>query len=187
MAEEDAAAFLDRHTASASQIVHWPGNLSFQVRTFLTSETPPAGLLSSARAIVLRGDEVLVVTDRTPSTHITPGGRIEPGEEPREAVVREAGEETGWEVAPLRQIGVLHLRHLQPRSDGYPYAYPDFFQAVFVAKAVRFRPELREPEGWETEARFIPARDAINLALGAGERVLLAAALEALQERSDRS
>lgn len=187
MIEDTASTFLRGLRHAASETVRWPGDLSFRVQTFVTAEAPPATLLTSARAIVLLGDEVLVVTDRSPSTHILPGGRIEPGEDGLRAVVREVGEETGWEVRPGGQIGVRYLHHLQPRPAAYAFPYPDFFQAVYVAHALRQRPQLRNKDGWETEARFIPVRDAFTLPLSAGEHALLAAALEALQRPSDTS
>ena len=174
-----AAGFLASLVPSSTEVVHWPGNLSFEVQTFVTTTAPPSDFLTSARAVVLHGDRVLVLTDQSPSTHILPGGRIEPGEEPRTAAVREAGEESGWHITVGLQIGVLHFRHLQPRPDGYAHLYPEFFQVVFVAEALRFDEGLREADGWETESRFIRIEDALTLELHAGERLLLAAAQHA--------
>ncbi len=55
-----------------------------------------------------------------------PGGSLEPGEEPAEAVVREVREETGLEVFPERIVGIYS------GADSY-YTYPDGNQVAFLS------------------------------------------------------
>lgn len=58
--------------------------------------------------VLLRGDRILMI-QRAPGvpragTWSPPTGRIEPGESPQQAVVREAREELGVRVTPRRQV-----------------------------------------------------------------------------------
>lgn len=53
-----------------------------------------------------------------------PGGAIEPGEEPAQAVIREVYEETGLRVVPERLVGVY---------GGYVHVYPNGDQAGMVS------------------------------------------------------
>ncbi|MEO8084503.1 MAG: NUDIX domain-containing protein, partial [Ardenticatenales bacterium] len=55
------------------------------------------GDVSSVRAIVLAGDNVLVVTNEH-QMHIVPGGRPKQGETHDDALRRELLEETGWTI-----------------------------------------------------------------------------------------
>ncbi len=71
------------------------------------------GLRLVAAALMLRGDEVLIC-QRRPDQPMAlqwefPGGKIEPGESPEEALARELNEELGIEAT----IGskVTHIRH----------------------------------------------------------------------------
>jgi mutator protein MutT len=54
-----------------------------------------------------------------------PGGAIEPGEHPAQAIVREVKEETGLDVQPVRITGVYS-------GPDYFHTYPDGNRTVFV-------------------------------------------------------
>jgi len=65
-----------------------------------------------AGAIVLDGESVLLVrraAEPLKGQWSLPGGRLELGESIEQAIVREAREETGLEVEPLRLLGVYDL------------------------------------------------------------------------------
>ena len=58
----------------ADEQVEWPPT-RMRVRTYLTTTLPPLDLVSSVRALVRQGDQILVVHDPV-SLHILPGGRV---------------------------------------------------------------------------------------------------------------
>jgi ADP-ribose pyrophosphatase YjhB (NUDIX family) len=166
--------FLSAHLVQAEEDCRW-GELRLHVASYLCGDLPPPELITSARAVVLRADGVLVVRDPT-SVHILPGGRRQAGETLEQTVRREVLEETGWVIDPPSLLGVKHFRHLGPKPPAYPYAYPDFFQVVYAAQAHRFDPGGREPDGYELGAEFQPIAKVQRLPLLRSERVFLTAA-----------
>ena len=64
----------------------------------------------SARAVILRGGELVMVHSRKYHYYKFPGGGIEAGENPRDALLRETREETGLRVLPgtVREYGYVH-------------------------------------------------------------------------------
>ena len=136
------------------------------VHTTPSAEVPPE-LVSSARGVVRRGDLVLVCTNADGMSHVLPGGRLEPGESPRRAAIREIHEETGWHVDPtsLRDIGWLHFAYRTP-VDGHfrQYPHPDFVHAVFAVAATE-RDDSQggawtDTEGYVVASRLVPVDEA---------------------------
>src|ERR1044071_5320209 len=117
----------------ADEQAEWPPS-RLRVRTYQTTRLPPLDLVSSVRALVRQGDQILVVRDPV-SVHILPGGRREPGETLMQTLEREVLEETGWTIQSPRLIGLAHFQHLTPRPEDYRYPYPDFLHLVYAAIA----------------------------------------------------
>ena len=82
-------------------------------------------------AIVARDDKFLLVEETVGSRTVLnqPAGHWEPGETLVEAVVREALEETGWDLEPTALLGVY-----AHRPDDLAY---DFLRFAFIATALR--------------------------------------------------
>jgi ADP-ribose pyrophosphatase YjhB (NUDIX family) len=169
------AAFIAPLHRSEPEYHTWPTG-RFEVHTFLHTQTPPDEFIISARAVVVRDDEVLVVQDPS-GYHILPGGRREAGETYEQTALREVLEETGWEVVIDGLLGFKHFYRLTPKAPEISYPYPDFAQLVYRATPVRYRPEAREVGGYELGAAFMPIAQLDQLQLTPGERLLLQAAL----------
>jgi 8-oxo-dGTP pyrophosphatase MutT (NUDIX family) len=160
----------------ADESTEWPP-VRLRARTYLTATLPPLDLVSSVRALVLKGDQILVVRDPV-SVHILPGGRREPGEALLQTLQREVLEETGWTIRPQRLIGMVHFQQLTPRPDDNRYPYPDFLHLIFAASADRYDAARRERDGYELESGFQPLASLNALALSRGERALLRVAIQ---------
>jgi 8-oxo-dGTP pyrophosphatase MutT (NUDIX family) len=160
----------------ADEQAEWPP-ARLRVRTYLTTKLPPLDLVSSVRALILKGDQILVVRDPI-GVHILPGGRREPGETLLQTLEREVLEETGWTIRDARLIGLAHFQHLTPKPDDYRYPYPDFLHLVYVATADRYDPTQREADGYELEAGFQPLPTVEALPISQGERALLRSAIQ---------
>jgi 8-oxo-dGTP pyrophosphatase MutT (NUDIX family) len=141
---------------------------------------PPDELITSVRAVVLVGAQVLVVHDPH-ALHTLPGGRREPGETLLATLRREVLEETGWELGELVLLGFRHLRHLTRRPPAYRYPYPSFCHVVYAAPGLRCRPEARKADDYVQGASLVSLAEATALPLPAGQRPFLAAAWAALQ------
>jgi 8-oxo-dGTP pyrophosphatase MutT (NUDIX family) len=92
--------------------LHQPGQINLAMSPYVASIRERVGslrlLLPSVSGIIY-GDngEILLVKQRDGGVWSTPGGAVEPDEDPIDAVVRETWEETGLLVKPLSLIGVF--------------------------------------------------------------------------------
>jgi 8-oxo-dGTP diphosphatase len=120
-------------------------------------------VVTSVRAIVFRGEDVLVVREPTGSYSVVPGGRREPGETIEATLRREVLEETGWSLGAIEHLAVTHYRYIGPCPPGYPSPYPDFAQLIFLAEATSVDPDGRIPDEWVAESGFYPAEEALRL------------------------
>jgi 8-oxo-dGTP pyrophosphatase MutT (NUDIX family) len=135
-----------------------------------------------AYAIVVVDGRVLL-TQMAAHTHVggqwgLPGGGVDHGEAPLDAVVREVHEETAHELVDVRLVDV-GSRHFVARS---PAGRLEDFHNVQVVYVGGVR-EVREPQvldvgGSTARSRWVPLEELAQLALTAGTRAWLARVLE---------
>ncbi len=101
-----------------------------EASTILSTTMPPLELVTTALAIVFSGDHLLMTNLRHRGWDI-PGGHIEPGETPEEAVRREVYEETRAKLGETNLLGYQRLRLLGPKPTAYRYPYPECYQAFY--------------------------------------------------------
>lgn len=121
-------------------------------------EPHPATVLVAAAILIERGRVLL--TQRKSGTHLAgawefPGGKVEPGEDPRDALVRELREETGVDIVAGDIVevtfhryptkSVLLLFYGAARAEGSPEPAPLDVAAVRWAEAAELREELFPP------------------------------------------
>lgn len=90
-------------------------------------------LLPSVGAVIFDDRKrVLLQQARDDGMWYVPGGAVDPGEEPADAIVREMKEETGLDVEPVRIVGVYASPNITyPNGDKVQYVGP-----VFLCKVV---------------------------------------------------
>jgi ADP-ribose pyrophosphatase YjhB (NUDIX family) len=165
-----ASPFTSLATAS------WRRGIDLGIRSYISSETPPGELVSSVRAVVLREDSVLTMTNLY-GDHILPGGRVEEGETHSEALRRELFEEARVELAIMGRIGFMHLRHTSPKPEDYRYLYPVFIWQIWAASLVEFRPDLMVDDGCEVSFRLLSFQEIGELNLDSHRAAFLEEAL----------
>jgi 8-oxo-dGTP pyrophosphatase MutT (NUDIX family) len=174
--QDRVTKLFDRATLIADETTAWyEGTLPLRVRSYLTNTLPPLDLVTSVRAVVLRGDQVLVVRDPD-MTHVLPGGKREAGETIEQTLRREVGEETGWTISAPRLIGVAQFTHLAPQPPDDACPYPDFLHLIYTATADTFDPMAKEMDGYELDAAFHPIAGIHAFPIGEAQRVFLEAA-----------
>lgn len=95
-----------------------------------------------AYAILLRGDRMLLTFQAEPVPEFQlPGGGIDPGESPLQALHREAFEETGWRIAAPRRLGAFRRFTYMPEYD----LWAEKICHVYLARPVLCHGPPREP------------------------------------------
>lgn len=90
-------------------------------------------------AVVINADgEVLLQRRSDNGQWGLPGGALDPGEEPADAVAREVLEETGVEVVPERLVGVYS-------GPDHHFFYPNGDEVVIVSMVFACRPVSGQP------------------------------------------
>jgi len=108
----------------------------------MESGTRPLVLV--AACVLLNGDGRILIAKRPPGRSLAglwefPGGKVEPGESPEHALVRELAEELGIEIAAADLAPLTFASH----------AYPDFHLLMPLFLCRRWRGEVRPHEGQE--------------------------------------
>jgi 8-oxo-dGTP diphosphatase len=128
-------------------------------------------LRPGAYAVLRIGGDVLLTYQEDPDPEFQlPGGGIDPGESPLQALHREVYEETGWSISEPRRIGAFRRFAYMPEYD----KWAEKVCHVYLARPVR---RLGSPVEAGHTAIWVPARDAAQLVGNDGDRHFLLRAL----------
>lgn len=95
-----------------------------------------------AYAIILHGNGLLMTVQHKPYYEVQlPGGGIDPGEGQLAALHREAFEETGWRIAPIRRLGAYRRFTYMPEYERWAAKTCN----IWLARAVLRYGEPSEP------------------------------------------
>jgi len=109
-----------------------------------------------AYAIIVGRDGHLLLVDERGELQL-PGGGIDPGEAPLQALHREVMEETGWRIAEPCRLGAFQRWVFMPDYDLWAHK----IQLIYTARAVR--PLGPPTEGWHLPVFMPPAQAARSL------------------------
>jgi ADP-ribose pyrophosphatase YjhB (NUDIX family) len=132
-----------------------------RVEAVFAAETGQATPKLAVGGVVFRGDELLLVQERAGEVWSLPGGWVDVGESPSEAVAREVLEESGYAARPVKLLGLSDRdRH------GYPPHMWHIWKAFFLCELDGAEPQ---PLGYETLAADFFARDRLPSPLRFGD------------------
>ena len=124
-----------------------------------------------AYGIILGRDGHLLLVEQDGELQL-PGGGIDPGESPLQALHRETREETGWRIAELRRCGAFQ-RYVYMPDYGY---WARKVQLIFTARAVCALGPPSEPDHVPVWMQPVVAAAALDIE---GDRLMVRRALEA--------
>jgi len=115
------------------------GKLDFVFNRDIGYQTPKVGI----RAVIFENDKILLVKERMDNKWCLPGGYADTGMTPGEIAVNEVKEESGYDVKPIRILGLIDYNKHQARP--FPF---DLYQIFMECEIVGGKPAV----GVETSA-----------------------------------
>ncbi len=107
-----------------------------EMETYLSDELPPLELCTSAYSLVFK-DGAFLQTDLREGERNTraldiPGGHIDQGETPEQAVTRETFEETGVHVENPKLVAFKQITIHTSKPEGYRYPHPMSYMLFYL-------------------------------------------------------
>ncbi len=128
-------------------------------------------LRPGAYAVLAAGSDLLLTHQMAPEPEFQlPGGGIDPGESPLQALHREVMEETGWTIGGLRRIGAYRRFVYMPDYD----LWAEKVCSIYLGRPIR---RISAPSEPGHTAVFLPAEEAVPILGSPGDRDILAGLL----------
>jgi mutator protein MutT len=133
-------------------------------------KTPPKDFASKTEAAICfikAGDKVLFLKRQMNKpeggTWGVPGGKIDQGETPRQAVLREVSEETGLDLEEVSSLGTVYL-----------HGSKDVVLHIFEAKPAPFPLQVKLSPSEHQEYKWISLENSKKMPLISGEEEMIA-------------
>lgn len=139
--------------AVVRDIVQVFGGREFRLITRLDHRSPTVANISAAHCLAFSGPDIVLALHATRDWTI-PGGHMEPGESPEQAMAREAEEEAGITVADEILFAHEEIDPLDGVAASSRYTVPSF-QVFYVARLVSRGP-ITTPEECTESRLFAP-------------------------------
>ncbi len=114
------------------------------VETYLADTLPNLTDCVSAYAFVFKDRSFLMTElregERPTRRYDIPGGHIDTGEKPEEAVIRETFEETGVRVKVKKIVAYNKVTILSEKPENYKYPYPVSYMAYYLCEVTEETP-----------------------------------------------
>lgn len=107
-----------------------------ETRLVLSDKLPEQELITCSFVLAFKENELLLTNLNERGWDI-PGGHIELGESPMEAMQRELYEETGVLISSAELIGYEMIRILGNKPDNYKYPFPDSYMVFYCARIIK--------------------------------------------------
>jgi ADP-ribose pyrophosphatase YjhB (NUDIX family) len=121
----DIERFVELRKISAEIMEEYTGLEMQKIKDLFTNETGYQTPKLDVRGVVFKDDKVLMVREKIDDRWSLPGGFCDIGLSPKENIVKEIKEESGYDVIPTRLLALLDMnKHPHPPQ---PYHYYKLF------------------------------------------------------------
>lgn len=117
-------------------------------RLYITDEMPPLEVCRTAFGMAFNGKRILLARLKNRDWDL-PGGKIDPGETPQQAAVREVLEETFVQVEVVDLIGTQELELFGTPAEKTRWIYPLSVQLYFLCRIIKLLPFRKSKESSE--------------------------------------
>ena len=141
--EFDKERYLRLREVASEFIANYSDASLAEIKQIFSSEKGYATPKVDVRAFILKDNKLLLVKERTDALWSLPGGWAETNESASESVIREAKEETGFDVSVIRLLALWDKqKHDHPLQ--WPHTYKCLFHCEIVSGTAKENLEISE-------------------------------------------